>query len=105
MCWLSCKHYYHFKCLEKWLSKSSTCPTCRMQATHFNVDMIRGNYIEICSNNGGEYSSEDESSEDSEEHVNNTSIYNENTDTELNDISSDESTLSNTFEDYLQELD
>ena len=26
----SCKHYYHSKCLNKWLSTKNTCPICRL---------------------------------------------------------------------------
>ena len=26
---LGCKHVFHFKCLEPWLKKQATCPTCR----------------------------------------------------------------------------
>ena len=26
---LTCGHYYHFNCIERWLNVNSTCPTCR----------------------------------------------------------------------------
>ena len=25
----NCKHYYHKKCIDKWLKKKATCPICR----------------------------------------------------------------------------
>lgn len=25
----NCKHYYHKKCIDKWLKKRATCPICR----------------------------------------------------------------------------
>lgn len=25
----NCKHYYHKKCIDKWLKKKATCPNCR----------------------------------------------------------------------------
>ena len=27
----SCKHYFHKKCIDKWLKKKSTCPICRKE--------------------------------------------------------------------------
>lgn len=29
---LECKHYFHAKCIYKWLRKHSTCPICRENA-------------------------------------------------------------------------
>ena len=26
-----CKHYFHKKCIDKWLKKNSTCPICRQE--------------------------------------------------------------------------
>ena len=26
---LSCGHYYHYNCIERWLNVNTTCPTCR----------------------------------------------------------------------------
>ena len=26
---LDCKHYFHRKCIKKWLDKNNTCPNCR----------------------------------------------------------------------------
>jgi hypothetical protein len=73
MCWLSCKHHYHFNCLQKWLLKTPNCPTCRLKATHMNVDMIQGTYIEIQTSN--EYLSDSETSDgESEDYYNNRDI-------------------------------
>jgi len=33
----SCKHYFHPKCLRKWIKKSPTCPTCR---THVHIPRL-----------------------------------------------------------------
>ena len=29
LCTLKCGHSYHKKCVNEWLSKDSTCPSCR----------------------------------------------------------------------------
>ena len=31
---LNCNHEFHINCIEKWLSKESTCPICRNNLTY-----------------------------------------------------------------------
>eukprot|EP00457_Paulinella_chromatophora_P007695 gb/GEZN01007719.1/.p1 GENE.gb/GEZN01007719.1/~~gb/GEZN01007719.1/.p1 ORF type:complete len:462 (+),score=4.20 gb/GEZN01007719.1/:75-1460(+) len=33
---LPCKHLYHFSCLQPWLGKANTCPTCRFELPREN---------------------------------------------------------------------
>ena len=35
--YLSCGHYFHRKCISRWLKKSNNCPTCREPVIDMNV--------------------------------------------------------------------
>ena len=34
---MSCSHKYHLKCISKWLSNHSTCPTCRAKTSEMET--------------------------------------------------------------------
>ncbi|WP_422139651.1 RING finger domain-containing protein [Endozoicomonas sp. ALC020] len=36
-----CKHMFHRDCLERWLSKNSTCPSCRTSLVSREVELLR----------------------------------------------------------------
>lgn len=91
MCWISCKHYYHYNCLQKWLLKSATCPMCRMKVTHMNVDMIQGSHIDIYN--------EIETGSESEDSFWNNENYNSESDTTYNDLSNETASISNDEDD------
>ncbi|CAF1011353.1 unnamed protein product, partial [Brachionus calyciflorus] len=35
---LSCFHQFHVKCIDTWLAQKITCPTCKLDLTHFFSD-------------------------------------------------------------------
>jgi hypothetical protein len=43
LCSLECNHYFHSKCIEKWIQRTNSCPVCR---EHIQCDKFT--FINIC---------------------------------------------------------
>ena len=37
--YLTCGHYFHSKCIKRWIKKQNTCPICR--AVIFDLDILK----------------------------------------------------------------
>ena len=50
--YLSCGHYFHKKCINRWIKKNNTCPTCREVV--IDVDLLKS-YQDIFNTISDEY--------------------------------------------------
>jgi hypothetical protein len=38
ICQISCEHYFHKKCISKWLDKKKNCPLCRKDCLEYDIE-------------------------------------------------------------------